>query len=331
MSTPIESLIHQFNDNPRRMAFTADSPAGVETWQRALGSKLRELSGLDRMERWSFSVDVREGVSEDVGDHIRQKVELRTAPDYWMPFTVLIPKTDPPYVPIIAIHGHGRGMEDVVGVAPDEKALARIRQLNYDYGLQAVRRGYIVFAPDKRGFGERCDDDSTCATLATTALQVGMSVIGLHTWDNMRLIDWIQQRDDVRPGPVGCVGLSGGGGGTMWLSAMDARIGCAVISGHLANYDNGVFGCVCNVVPHLLQWADRGDIGGLLAPRPLLVESADNDQCFSRDATLAAYEVTKRAYEAAGVPNRIDIDLFEGHHEWHGTKAWPWLEHWLGR
>ncbi len=329
MQMPLDSLVNVFNETPRRMAFSATTTSAFNTWRVCLRSKLRELSGLDRMENWRVEPNVNEGDIEDVGDHFRQRWELRTATDYWMPFWLLIPKGSPPYTPIVALHGHGGGANDVVGIAPDDVAADRIKRLNYAYGLYAVRRGYLVVAPDKRGFGERSDSRNTCLALATSALQLGMSVIGLHTWDNMRLVDWLLARKDVRPGPVGCIGLSGGGGGTMWLAAMDERVGCAVISGHLANYENGAFGCICNAVPHLLQWADRGDIGGLIAPRPLLVESADNDECYSRERTLKAYETTKRAYEVAGAPDRIDIDLFAGRHEWSGRKAWDWLERWL--
>jgi hypothetical protein len=115
----------------------------------------------------------------------------------------------------------------------------------------------------------------------------------------------------------------------MWLSALDERIGAAVISGHLAVYDKELFGCICNVVPQLLRWAERSDIAGLIVPRPLLVESASRDQFFSRGRTMKAYKALMGIYEAAGVPERLDIDLFEGIHEWSGRKAWPWLKRWL--
>ncbi len=329
MSDAIGTLVSQFDNSERRVAFRAETRAEFETWRRDLRAELRGLSGIDLMESWTCEPLVESDPPEDVGAYTRQRMLLQTTPDYRMPLYVLRPHGPGPFVPMLALHGHGNGMCDVVGVAADDKAAARIRELNYDYAAAAAERGYIVFAPDKRGFGERRDERNVCGTLAISALLLGTSVIGMHTLDNMRLIDYIGTRDDCREGSVGCIGLSGGGGGTMWLAAMDERVGAAVISGHLAVYENGEFGCICNVVPHLLEVADRGEIGGLIAPRPLLVESASEDQCYSRERTLAAYEVTERVYEVAGVPDRIDIDLFEGHHEWSGRKAWDWLERWL--
>ena len=117
----------------------------------------------------------------------------------------------------------------------------------------------------------------------------------------------------------------------MWLSAMDDRIGAAVISGHLASFaaNSGIFACVCNAVPGVLTWADRGEVGGLTAPRPLLIESASEDECYCREATLDAFDAVKRIYAAAGMPERTDIDLFDGKHVWSGAKAWDFLAKWL--
>ena len=329
MVTAIEALASMYDRSERRLAFRAESSEERQAWQTSLRAKLHELSGLDRMESWRREAAVQADAADDVGPYTRQRMLLHTAPDYWMPLYVLRPKGPGPFAPIIALHGHGRGKSDLVGIAANDEARQAIRRLNYAYADEAARRGYIVFAPDKRGFGERGGGSNTCLLLATSALLMGMSVIGTHTWDNQRLLDYIETRDDCRPGPVGCIGLSGGGGGTMWLAAMDERIGAAAISGHLAAYENGQFGCICNVVPQLLDWAERGDIGGLIAARPLLVESASDDECYSRERTLRAYEVTRRVYAVAGVPDRIDIDMFDGRHEWSGRKAWDWLARWL--
>jgi len=329
MLTPMDALAQSCERSERRLTFHADDEQGAATWRKTLRSKLAELSGLDRMEVWHCQPKVQEDALEDMGDHLRQRALLQTAPNYWMPLYVLKPKGERPFTPLIALHGHGRGKDDVVGRAETEEEKEHVRRLNYDYALGAVRQGYIVFAPDKRGFGERKDETSNCLLLATSAILMGMSVIGMHTWDNQRLIDHIAARDDCRRGPVGCIGLSGGGGGTLWLAAMDKRVGAAVISGHLAVYDKGKFGCICNVVPHLLEWAERADIAGLIAPRPLLIESASQDQCYSRERTLKAYEHLQRIYEVSGVPDCLDIDLFEGRHEWSGRKAWPRLKRWL--
>jgi dienelactone hydrolase len=327
MISPIKTFVRFYKMSAPRMAFKAATKEELDAWQSSLRTKLYELSGLNKISAWKCEPDIKEEPAEDMGDYVRQKIFLQTTPEYWMPLYILKPKAKEPFIPVIALHGHGRGKADVAGVIKNEEDGQFIRSLN-DYALGAVKRGYIVFAPDKRGFGERAGNFD-CKDLAASAVLMGMSLIGLHTWDNQRLIDYITTRQDCHSGSLGCIGLSGGGGGTMWLAAIDKRISVAVISGHLSNYENGKFGCICNVAPNLLEWAERSDITGLIAPRPLLIESASRDECYSRERTLKAFNLVKKIYEVAGAPDRIDIDKFEGKHEWSGRKAWDWLDKWL--
>jgi len=151
-------------------------------------------------------------------------------------------------------------------------------------------------------------------------------------WDNQRLLDYIATRDDCRQESVAAFGVSGGGQATLWLSALDERISVAVVSGHLGTFQDSILltdGCSCNTVPGLLLWAEKGDVGALIAPRPLLIESGSEDDCYSRASQLKAYETVERAYGVAGTPERLDIDLYEGPHRWSGRKVWNWLERWL--
>lgn len=76
-----------------------------------------------------------------------------------MPFYVLIPggyKQGERRPCIIAAHGHGSGGKlSVAGRADIPEIKDAIKRVNYDYGVKLVKRGYIVFCPDARGFGER--------------------------------------------------------------------------------------------------------------------------------------------------------------------------------
>jgi hypothetical protein len=40
---------------------------------------------------------------------------------------------------------------------------------------------------------------------------------------------------------------------------------------------------------------------------------------------------TRLIYEHLGAGDRLVHDIFEGGHQWHGTEALPFLDHWLGR
>ena len=113
---------------------------------------------------------------------------------------------------------------------------------------------------------------------------------------------------------------------------MDDRVGVAVVSGHLGSFNRSILltdGCSCNTVPGLLVWAEKSDVAGLIAPRPLLIESGSEDKVYSRESQLSSYRKLEKIYKTAGFSDRLDIDLYEGHHRWSGLKAWDWLERWL--
>jgi dienelactone hydrolase len=328
---PVDTISCDLAAHPPRLAFGATTAADLAAWQDELRTKLLELSGVAALAAHRPAVPelLAPAPAEDCGSYTRQRLLLRTTHDWLLPFYLLRPKGAGPFRLLLALHGHGDGARNVVGLAETPAERERIAYHRYAYAVEAVERGYLVAAPCKRGFGEAIGGGRfTCRNLSANAIVAGLSVIGLHTWDNQRLLDYLATRPDVRPGPFACIGLSGGGGGTLWLAALDPRIGAAVISGHLANYDHtgaGLFGCVCNAVPGLLHWADRSDIAGLIAPRPLLIESADQDECYSRARTLAAYAVVERIYEVAGQPERLALDCFPGHHCWSGRLAWDFL------
>ena len=95
-------------------------------------------------------------------------------------------------------------------------------------------------------------------------LPLGQTVTGMWAWDLHRLIDYVQTRDDCQADRIGCAGLSGGGLQTLWATALNRRIRCAVVSGYMFGYKQSLLdmhtNCSCNFVPHLYEHLDMGDI-----------------------------------------------------------------------
>ena len=309
-----------------------------DRWRAEATAKLVELIGLDTMLDAPLEPRITEEI--DNGDHIRQRVEIQTEPGIIMPVYVLVPKAGrPPYPAVIAAHGHGGGGK--VAVAGDrsirEVDLA-IQRYNYDYGLQFARAGLIAFCPDARGMGERQHPSDNfdimgceCMFIQGKALGLGQTITGMWTWDNMRLTDYIETRPDCRRGGVGCAGLSGGGIQTLYLSALDQRVSCAVLSGYLWGIRGSLLQylcCSCNFIPHLWEYMDMGDIAALIAPRPLLVESGINDPLNGVGGignATSQVELARRAYRLLDANDMIKQDIFEEGHMWHGVEAIPWM------
>ena len=327
----------------RNLAFSADDEAAWKTWRRRTLRKLRSLTGYDTMQRAPLRPRITEEL--DLEDYTRQRVEIQTEPGVITPLYVLIPKAQtPPFPAVIAPHGHASGGKAAVAGCREIPQVAEaIRNFNYDYGVQFVRAGFIVFCPDARGFGERQEQAargdllaSSCQWINNMAIPLGQTVTGMWTWDIHRIVDYVRTRKDCRPDRIGCAGLSGGGLQTLWASALDTRIKCSVVSGYLYGYKESLLdmhtNCSCNYVPRLYEYVDMGDIGALIAPRPLLVETGTDDSLNGASGlknVRSQIRIMRRAYRLLGAEGLLKHDIFEGEHRWHGVQAIPWMQRFL--
>ena len=84
--------------------------------------------------------------------------------------------------------------------------------------------------------------------------------------------------------------------------------------------------CACNYIPGILNVADMADIAGLIAPRPVFVESGERDPIFPSGATRCALDDLRRVYRVFGAEERVASHFFPGAHEWGGDPAIDWLE-----
>lgn len=113
-------------------------------------------------------------------------------------------------------------------------------------------------------------------------------------WDLMRLVDYIKTRPDCNGDKIGCIGLSGGGLQSLWLAALDDRIMFATVSGYFYGYRDSLLemnqNCCCNYVPGLWEHVDMGDIGALIAPRALVIESGMQDHLNGRRGIVNVLE-----------------------------------------
>ena len=79
--------------------------------------------------------------------------------------------------------------------------------------------------------------------------------------------------------------------------------------------------CGSQITPGLYELCDVPDLHGLIAPRPLLVEIGVHDECFLVDSAMNCFREVEKIYTAAGVREKLELDLFEGGHKWSGRKT----------
>ena len=321
----------------RKAAFAGKTPADFEAWRVATRARLYDVLGLSLMDR--ASIEVRElGRVQIAGGIVRTYALLQVERDVWMPFYLLepsCPKLDERGLKrcYICPHGHqGAGAASIAGVTGVPAVDDAVRKFNYDYGLRLARMGYMAVCPDARGWGYRRDwkgqgDDETsylrgtCLNQARMAEPLGLSVAGLNAWDNMRLIDYLEARGDIAMDDLGCFGFSGGGYMTLYLAALDPRVRKAFVSGYLYGVDDSLLhlngNCSCNYTPGLWRLLDMGDVASLIAPRPLLVQSCEEDHLNGARGLTNVDEqldIVRDAYELLGCGEGLRHEICPGGH-----------------
>jgi dipeptidyl aminopeptidase/acylaminoacyl peptidase len=247
---------------------------------------------------------------------------------------------------ILACHGHGPfGKESVMGNRGSPEKAAKIAANNYAYGLQMAKAGYAVIAIDWRGFGDRDDrrkpnfsdnygGRDPCNIMYLHATLLGRTVLGMDVHDGMCALDYLCGQEFVDADRIGVMGLSFGGTMTTWMSIADPRIQAADIMCYSDRF--AAFGirdanyCGSQITPGLYGLCDLPDLHGLIAPRPLLVEIGSYDDCFLADSAVSCFREVQKIYAAAGAGDRLELDLFEGGHQWGGRKTLAFFQKHLG-
>lgn len=340
----LPGLWQEYAATRRSLGFAARTMGEAKAWQHRLREELANLLGGFPERACELSPQILDAQQED--GFTCELVAIQTLPGEYMPCYVLIPHSVDGALlkPVIALHGHGTwGARAIVSAPADPAGAALNQQLNYDYAGQLARQGYLVFAPEMRGFGTRLEDPehremadpqwiSSCYAIGVNALLLGKTLLGLRVYDVMRLIDYIHTRPEKMAHSLGCAGLSGGGMVTLFTTALDERITCAVVSGYFNTFRDSIMAvrhCLCNFVPGIVRKAEMVDIAGLVAPRPLLVETGTQDPIFPNAATRQAYQSLRKIYAIFEATDHLDLAIFEGEHAWNGARGYEWLAHWL--
>lgn len=238
---------------------------------------------------------------------------------------------------ILCWHGHGAfGKDPVMGNDSSPELRQSIQNHNYNYGHQMAQKGFVTFGIDWIGCGDRNDTRKPnhrnqngsrdwCNIYYLHASMFGMTSISINVTHGMAATDFVVRQPFVDGRRLGVMGLSGGGTMTLWSALCDERFKAAEIICYSDLW--AYFGmrdtnyCGMQVAPGLYKNVDLPDAQGLIAPRPLLVDIGAYDSCFLVDTALACYRKVAKIYKAAGVPERLELDLFPDEHKWGGNKS----------
>lgn len=276
---------------------------------------------------------------------IRERVEYQVGEGLTVPAYVVTPKelsssTGQKCPAIIALHGHGWGSREMVGLLPNDTPNANDDQIPSGHGTivqQLAERGFVVVVPEIIGFGDRRltrdaggndPKANSCFPLAASLLLAGKTLAGLRVHEASRAVDYVLQRGDINPQRIGVIGFSGGGMTASLTTATDDRISAAAIYGYSNTYRGSILArnhCLDNYLPGILQFTEMPELLGLIAPRPLFIESGLEDPLFPVEQVRVAIHEIKAIYREMACEEKFAFDLFEGGHEINGRHSIDWL------
>jgi predicted esterase len=221
---------------------------------------------------------------------------------------------------VIALHGTGDSKEGMLDVV---SALAA--------------RGFLAVAIDGRYHGERTKTGYYDAIFR--AYKTGKEHPFLYdtVWDVMRLIDYLETRDDVDPKRIGLIGISKGGMETYLASAADPRIAVAIPCISVQSFrwalENNAWQARVGTIQPAVERAAQGEratlnaqfvrtfydrvVPGiysefdgpamlpLIAPRPLMVINGDSDSLTPLPGVMLAANSASEAYAKAGAKEKF--------------------------
>ena len=311
-------------------AFRFDGTRKFSEWQSEAHAKLSSLLGLENIKKPAddkFTVEY----TKECDDFTEIRFTIESEEGYSFPSVMLIPKNLKAPAPVmLCLQGHSTGMHISLAkpiYAPDEED---IRNGDRDYAIRAVKEGCIAVAIEQRNFGEcgsQKNGNPNCHVSTMTALLLGRTTIGERVHDVSCVIDALLEHFDIiDKNKIMLMGNSGGGTATIYAAAIDRRISLAMPSCSVCAFKNSIAAmnhCVCNFVPNIAKYFDMGEIGGLIAPRGLVVVNGRTDRIFPEAGTREVFDEIEKIYASAAVQGRCRLVTGEGGHRFYADIAWP--------
>jgi len=276
---------------------------------------------------------------EDRGSYEARKIVFNVSADCRIPAYLLVPKGAGPFPAIVALHDHGAhfsiGKEKVVRPFDVDPTVLEDAQKWVDtcyggrfIGDELAKRGYVVLAIDALFWGERGRREGVQyeeqQALAANLFQLGMTWVGVVTWDDIRSAAFVASLPEVDVARIGAAGLSMGCHRTWMLSAASDRIaaGAAIcwmgtteaLTAPGNNQTKG-YSAFSMLVPGLRNYLDYPDVAAMACPKPMLFFNGEKDGLFPVAGVEAAYARMRRVWEAQGVSERLVTKLWPVPHE----------------
>lgn len=288
---------------------------------------------------------------ETLSDHERWHLRYALDPvDYGYAY-LLIPlraNSNEPLPLILAPHSTNHAKEGVLHLYTDSppNSTEAIKRKARKYGLDLVKRGFVVFAPDRAAYGQRrllsSGDFNAQQSYYLRQLQKrypNWNLNGKSVYDLKVALDYLEKFDFIDMNSIGIIGYSLGAWDTVMFMAFDDRVKAGVpVSGGMTYYmpelwtdDDALNDALVNVTSWDL--GKRANIYYMLtAPRAMLhIYSLDDYYYKGNPQIMEGYRVMKDYYKNRSLDNKGDFSYYlnyDGHafSPLSQELAYQWLE-----
>jgi dienelactone hydrolase len=293
-------------------------PRTLEEWKndRRDGIRQRVIQCLGDIPPRPRELTSRITRREDRGEYVLERFEFDNEVDGIVPGYLMIPKNGKRPAPtIIALHGHVSSKE---GVTIEKKSSQRVGEI-------LVQRGYVVAAIDSYFCGERVGtgpatglDDRKGEEHSYFKLHLwfGRTLWGMMLRDEQILLDYLGTRPEVDANRIGATGMSMGCTRSWWLAAIDERvkaiagIACFTRYTELIAHGNLRMHGIYYFVPGILKHFDVEAVYSLVAPRPMLMLSGDEDGGAPTSGIITLENILGKMYGLYDVPENFRSVLY---------------------
>jgi hypothetical protein len=199
-------------------------------------------------------------------------------------------------------------------------------RINYhSFGPEAMKRGYIVWAPALTMNCSYCEDPEIPGAnreVLDRKLQfAGTSLIGVEL---QKIIEstkaLMRECPEIDPQRVGMTGLSWGGFYTLYVTAICPFIKVAIPSGNLRDYEIELKKEIADsskMPPDRLLFSGFGNFQavGLICPRPCMLQLGEKDVLFNLDEAHTEAARASQFYEKLGISDRFEFNIHPAGHE----------------
>lgn len=209
----------------------------------------------------------------------------------------------------------------------------------YSMGHEAVKRGYIVWAPGlimRCGYGGDPAIEGADRGLFDRRLKLlGTGIIGLELHiiiESTKAL--IRHRPEIDADRVAMTGLSWGGYYTLHTAAIFPLIKVAIPSANFREH-----AAVLNRVDDPEKRVDRdvfrlfGDaqVAGMICPRPVMIQMGEKDTLFDLEGARREAKKAARHYERLGIADSFEFSVHPGGHVFEIESIFSFFDKNLGK